>query len=252
MKYKYKLGDFGSLVKNYERARRMYPKEVFSFLKSYIPKNPLVLDLGCGTGISTRQIAKFAKVIGCDPDPIMLRVAKKNKVSEKENYVLGSSQNLPFKDETFNAVTAFAAFHWFDDKKSLREIKRVLRPGGVVFIVNRVGARKWGEGYREAITKTLKIKVAHFKKGRSYGPGMSLRRNGFKNIKIKTWRKSELYTLKNALEYVQSVSIWNSVPPSLRPKALIGLISYFKNLKQKEGGIIRRLTVKAVVGTKRV
>ena len=74
--------------------------------------------------------------------------------------------------------------------------------------------------------------------------------NGFKKVKVKTWKQSELFDLENALEYVQSVSIWNSVPANLRQAALDGLKKYFKDMKSNKGKIERRLTVKAVVGSK--
>ena len=49
------LGKFGGQVKNYEKGRSGYSHEVFAFLKSLIKaKKPLILDLGCGTGIATR------------------------------------------------------------------------------------------------------------------------------------------------------------------------------------------------------
>lgn len=247
-----KLGKkFGELVKEYERARRPYPPEVFDFLKSLLTvKKPLILDLGCGTGISTRQLAELGTVIGCDPDPIMLHAAKAHKRIRNEKYVIGSASNLPFKNSSFNVVTAFAAFHWFDDKKSIVEIKRVLKLGGLIFIVNRTGVRVWGEGYRKAIIKATGRKIARFKKDYSYIPGESLRKSRFNKIRIKHWKKAELFTISNALEYVQSVSIWNSVPKSLRPKALEGLKKYFAKMRREKGKIERRLTVTAVVGVK--
>jgi ubiquinone/menaquinone biosynthesis C-methylase UbiE len=74
------LGRFGEFVKEYERARRIYDKAVFDYLKTLVSANdPIILDLGCGTGISTRQLAKIARVIGCDPDPLMLAAARKRK-----------------------------------------------------------------------------------------------------------------------------------------------------------------------------
>jgi len=245
-----KLGKFGLFVKEYEKARRQYPPEIFIFLKTVSTvKEPLVLDLGCGTGIATRQLARLGTIVGCDPDPRMLAAAKKHGRVNQERYIRGVADRLPFKNATFDIVTACASFHWFDDKKSIAEIKRVLKPGGIMFIVNKNGLKSWGEGYRRTIIKTIGKKIAHFHKN-AYNPKQRLEKNGFKNIRVRLWKKSEVYTLNNALEYVQSVSIWNSVPPSLRVRAIEGLKKYFQKMKKNKGKIERKITVQMTVGIK--
>lgn len=238
------------MVKEYERARRSYSPKVFSFLKKFVShKESLILDLGCGTGISTRQLAKFGKVIGCDPDQMMLRAARRHKSVGQEKYVMGLADDLPFVSSTFDVVTAFSAFHWFNDKSSIREIKRVLKPGGIMFVVNRVGVKSWGEGYRQAIMNAINQKIANFKNDSCY-PRKSLLRAGFKNVKTKQFKRVEIFKLANALDYVQSVSIWNSVPASQKIKAQEGLKKYFKQMQKSKGKIERRLTVRVVVGKK--
>jgi ubiquinone/menaquinone biosynthesis C-methylase UbiE len=245
-----KLGTFGEFVKQYEKARRPYPAEVFAFLKrSLRVKKPLILDLGCGTGISTRQLTKVGTVIGCDPDPRMLAAARKHTRPKVKKYTVGSADKLPFADETFDAVTAFAALHWFSDKKSVEEIKRVLKPNGLFFVVSKEGVKQWGEGYRRNIIKIIKRNVAPFRGG-PFNPRAALVRNGFKNIKTMTWKKTERFTVANAVEYVQSVSIWNSVPKRLRSKATVGLQNYFRNMRRKSGKIEKQFLVKVVVGSK--
>ncbi len=246
-------GRFGPLVKNYEKARRPYPKEVFAYLKRHFAnRQPRILDLGCGTGISTRQLATLGTVIGCDPDSIMLRSARRYPKTAHETYKLGSAEKLPFPDSTFDAVTAFASFHWFNNRKALAEIKRVLKPGGTVFVVNRMGTAAWGEGYRKAIMKAIERPVPHFRKTASYNPTRTLTRAGFKKVRDAKWRQSEFYSAPGALEYVQSVSIWNSVPSKLRAKALAGLKRHFEDVRKQHGCIERRLDVKVVMGAKSV
>lgn len=216
------LGKFGGMVKNYEKGRSGYPSEVFAYLKSLVKvKKPLILDLGCGTGIATRQLTKIGRVIGADPDKIMLGAARKYKSPKVMRYVAAQADKLPFKDGTFDAVTAFSAFHWFDDKNSVAEIRRVLKPGGIFFTANRPGVRSWGQGYRKAISKSINIPVAQFvtgqiAAGQPWEPEKIFKKAGFKNIEFKQWKKSENYSFPRALRYVQSVSIWNSVPQHLR------------------------------------
>ena len=245
-----RLGKFGDFVKEYERARRSYPLEVFRYFQQAVDiKNPFILDLGCGTGISTRQLVSLGRVVGCDPDSIMLTAARGHKTPTGIKYVVGKANKLPFRDAVFDVVTAFAAFHWFNDKKSIAEIRRVLKPGGIVFIVNRTGLRSWGEGYRMAIIKSIGQEVAAFRED-LYKPERDLKGNGFKKNQVKSWRYTELYTLSNALQYVQSISIWNSVPKQKRQQALLGVKKYFEKMLKRTNKIERKLTVKVVIGRK--
>jgi ubiquinone/menaquinone biosynthesis C-methylase UbiE len=246
-----KLGKFGEFVKQYEKARKPYPPEVFAYLKKLSSANdPNILDLGCGTGISTRQLAKVGRVIGCDPDPIMLRAAKNHKRINKEKYVLGKAEKLPFKNQTFDVVTAFSAFHWFNNDKSIKEIRRVLKPGGIVFSVSKAAWKNWGEGYRRTIIKSIHQEIASFVQDK-FNPVKEFKKYKFSNITAKEWNESEIISSVNdGLVYVQSISIWKTVPKNLRPTALLGLREYFKDLKKRTGKIERKFKVKVVAGRK--
>ncbi|HLC65781.1 MAG TPA: methyltransferase domain-containing protein [Candidatus Nanoarchaeia archaeon] len=81
-----------------------------------IPKKWLLLDVGCGTGLSS---ALNCKVIGIDPSLGMLR-------RNRHAGVLGYAERLPFKDNAFDCVLCLTALHNFDDtKKGLEEMSRV-------------------------------------------------------------------------------------------------------------------------------
>jgi ubiquinone/menaquinone biosynthesis C-methylase UbiE len=243
-----KLGKFGAQVAQYEKGRRNYSAEVFKYIKKLNKiKNPLILDLGCGTGISSRQLLTVGKVIGCDLDPIMLKAAKRHKTIKPIKYIIGKANNLPFKNSTFDIVTTFAAFHWFHDRKSISEIKRVLKPAGKFFVVNKTGIMSWGKNYRKAIMKSIGQPIAEFG-NKNFQPDKILRANGFKEVEMKIWQNKEIFTLANALEYVQSISIWNSVPKNKRELALAGLNKYFSTVLKRKGKIERRLNLKVVSG----
>ncbi|MDP3741089.1 MAG: class I SAM-dependent methyltransferase, partial [bacterium] len=179
------LGNFGGMVKNYEKGRRNYPGQVFKFLKSLIKvKKPLILDVGCGTGIATRQLAKFGTVIGADPDPIMLSAARKHRTPAVKKYVVAKADKLPFKSNTFDVVTAFSAFHWFADKKSVSEIKRVLKPHGIFFVAGKSGIKSWGQGYRRAIIKSIRRQTAQFVTAKGFdSKRIMMKQGGFRNVR---------------------------------------------------------------------
>ena len=83
-----------------------------------------VLDLGSGTGAAFDQLLNY-ETTAIDPDKKML------ELNTFENKVLGSAENLPFEDNSFDNV--FCCFVWrnvSDTNKALQEVYRVLRPGG--------------------------------------------------------------------------------------------------------------------------
>lgn len=99
-----------------------------------------VLDLGCGTGIlATRARSALAgtPVIGCDFSRGML--ARAAARDPRGVWVQGDALRLPFRDASFDAAVSTEAFHWFPDPNAaLRELHRVLGPGGhlLLSIVN--------------------------------------------------------------------------------------------------------------------
>lgn len=98
-----------------------------------------VLDVACGTGVLARAAAKQVgpggTVIGLDPDDGMLAVAARH--AERIEWRSGVAESLPFDDDSFDAVVSQFGLMFFDDpRQALREVRRVLRPGGrTVFAV---------------------------------------------------------------------------------------------------------------------
>ena len=99
-----------------------------------------VLDIACGTGNFTRDFARavgpIGLVVGLDVSTTMLaRAVEDTGVLQQVAYVRADAQNLPFRDQSFDAVCCFAALHLFaDPMKALDSIVRVLTPGGRVAI----------------------------------------------------------------------------------------------------------------------
>ncbi len=92
-----------------------------------------VLDVGCGTGILAREIASrigsAGRVVGIDPSPGMLAVAK--QPAPAVEWREGVAESLPFPDQSFEVVVSqFALMLFTDRRQALREMLRVLTPGG--------------------------------------------------------------------------------------------------------------------------
>ncbi|HXW05955.1 MAG TPA: methyltransferase domain-containing protein [Vicinamibacterales bacterium] len=95
-----------------------------------------VLDAACGTGVVTKlaaeQIAPDGTVAGLDLNPAMLAVARATTRSDASiEWHEAPAEDLPFSDESFDAVLCGMGLQFFSDKKAgLREFHRVLVPGG--------------------------------------------------------------------------------------------------------------------------
>ena len=106
----------------------------------------VILDVGCGGGKTVNRLAKRAplgKVFGIDYSEDMVEYSKKvNKKLIAENrveIVEGSVEKLGFSDDFFDLVTAIETYYfWPSFSDALKEIRRVLKPGGKLLIVNEM------------------------------------------------------------------------------------------------------------------
>jgi SAM-dependent methyltransferase len=116
---------FGAHADAYERARPAWPEEAARWL---VPDGAeLVIELGAGTGKLTRALAALGvQVVAVEPDPRMLAVVRGLGLEGVE----GSAEAIPFETAVADAVVAGSSFHWFELEPALREIHRVLKPGG--------------------------------------------------------------------------------------------------------------------------
>ena len=100
----------------------------------------LVVDIGCGPGVAARHAARQrAAVTGVDPAPVMLRVARALTRRADVRYVEGTAESLPLPDDSATVVWSIATVHhWRDIDAGLREVRRVLRPGGRFVVLERL------------------------------------------------------------------------------------------------------------------
>ena len=94
-----------------------------------------IADIACGTGILSDRIERELKpgeIYGVDMSDGMLEQARAR--SNRVKWLRGPAEQLPFDDETLDAVVTTSAFHFFDQPAALREFHRVLAPGGVAAV----------------------------------------------------------------------------------------------------------------------
>jgi ubiquinone/menaquinone biosynthesis C-methylase UbiE len=97
-----------------------------------------VLDLGCGTGWASRRLARVAQeVVGLDvADEMLRRAGQTSSGFSNIRYVWGSAEKIPAPDNYFTKVLSVESFYYYADQgKALDELRRVLAPGGSLFIL---------------------------------------------------------------------------------------------------------------------
>jgi demethylmenaquinone methyltransferase/2-methoxy-6-polyprenyl-1,4-benzoquinol methylase len=116
-------------------------KKAIAYLKNTRPK--MVLDVATGTAdLALEAYSQLSpdKIIGLDIAAEMLEIGRqkigRKKLSDKIELMLGDSENMPFADNTFDAVTvAFGVRNFEDLERGLAEMLRVLKPNGKVVIL---------------------------------------------------------------------------------------------------------------------
>ncbi|XP_053296607.1 uncharacterized protein LOC128456450 [Pleuronectes platessa] len=97
----------------------------------------LAVDLGCGTGQTTRLLAPhFKEVVGIDISECQLEEARAVPGFSNIEYRKGRAEELPFSDGSVDLLTASAAAHWFDHSRFLAEANRVLKPRGCIALLS--------------------------------------------------------------------------------------------------------------------
>lgn len=126
-------GRFDGRAEAYARWRPDYPDPAFAAILGSEPRGVPLVDLGAGTGISSRQLAsRGARVIAIEPNPEMCALISPTRMLSP---AIGAAESIPLRSGSVRVATAFQAFHWFDAERALAEIHRVLVPRGRLALV---------------------------------------------------------------------------------------------------------------------
>jgi SAM-dependent methyltransferase len=126
----------------YAQSRPSYPEAAIQGIVDHcrLKTGDLLVDIGCGTGISSRLFAdKGLQVIGIEPNDEMRRTAESQK-HERITYRKATGEQTGLDASCANAVVAAQAFHWLKPDVALAEFHRILKPEGWVVLM-------WNERY---------------------------------------------------------------------------------------------------------
>ncbi len=217
---------FDTISKDYDGLNRVisfgidikWRKKVVNIVKEIQPES--ILDIATGTGDLAINLAETNadRIVGLDISSGMLEIGKekikRKNLDSKIEMVLGDSENLPFENNTFDAITvAFGVRNFETLENGLKEILRVLKPGGAFVILETSMPTKtpYRQGYNFYTKNILPLIGKTFSKDRSaykylcesasvfpYGEALNniLRNIGFINVKDlpQTFGVATIYT----------------------------------------------------------
>ncbi len=123
---------FTGFAELYDTARPSVPMYPINIICRYLGKNPnTVIDLGCGTGLSTSIWQSVCdNIIGVEPSADMLSIANL-KSNSKMKFISAFADDTGLPCESADVAVCSQSFHWMEPFSTLCEVNRLLKPGGI-------------------------------------------------------------------------------------------------------------------------
>jgi len=123
---------FSRRAADYSRFRPAYPEALFAHLASLVPGRQVACDCATGSGQAAVALARhFGQVLATDASPEQLALAT---ADDRVSYAVAYAEQIPVRGGTLDLVTAAAAVHWFDLDSYYAEVRRALRPEGIIAV----------------------------------------------------------------------------------------------------------------------
>ncbi|GLI08909.1 hypothetical protein YDYSG_49410 [Paenibacillus tyrfis] len=187
--------NFGNVSQDYARYRDELPARLADWLETHgaLKTGARAVDLGAGTGSFSRLLAgRGAAVTGIEPSTEMVGEARRVADASDSSvvYVQAPAEATELPAGLFDLVTAARAWHWFDRQQAVLEVRRLLKPGGFLAVVDSVILATESE----AVRATFELIRRQMPDGKLKAPGSMAespeRRNGFPLRWYDEWAES--------------------------------------------------------------
>lgn len=125
--------NFSSHSEDYSRYRPQYPEEVYGFLRSKLKKTGNAWDCGTGNGQVAGELAKFFERV--EATDISSNQLQNAVMKDNIHYSVQPAEKTDFPNAHFDLIVSAQAVHWFDFDKFYSEVKRCLKPDGLIAIL---------------------------------------------------------------------------------------------------------------------
>ena len=195
------VAEYAKAAERYDEKWAFYVEATTRETLRRMPMTPMsrVLDVGCGTGELLRRLrAKYpdAQLAGLDPVAEMLAVAS-DKLSGREELKIGYADALPWSSASFDVVVSCNMFHYITHPvEALREMARVLRPGGTIVLTD------WCDDYIACRVCNLYLRLtnrAFYKTYRRAECLALLKQAGFHELSLERYKINWLWGLMTAV-----------------------------------------------------
>jgi SAM-dependent methyltransferase len=123
---------FSQQASNYARYRPVYPTTLYEYLASLTPTHDRAWDVGTGNGQAAIGLARhFQSVIATDPSEQQIALAQPH---ERVTYRVATAEHSEIEDRSIDLITAALAVHWFELDRFYAEVRRILKPAGVLAV----------------------------------------------------------------------------------------------------------------------
>jgi len=225
-------GGFATAADAYERGRPGYPQEAMAWMAERLGlrEGRDVLDLAAGTGKLTRALVPFgARVIAIEPIDEM-REQLFRALPDVDAFD-GTAESIPLPDGSVDAVTCGQAFHWFRADEALREIHRVLRPGGALALVWNV--RDTSNPLQARVNEILAPHAAGVSTHRGLDPKKLVAKSGlFGPVEHRSWPYEQRLSRAHLVDRISSISYIAVLDPDTRAGVLSQVLEAAEGLPE--------------------